>query len=466
MTAVDFDARLQDAEYVWPGPTPGPVWNRNGEGRTIDRDMPETAQELSKDSRWPAFFPAPLCLVTVASKGRTAVEREVGAAIVNRFPYVLALSFCRDALSGRHHPRRRFMELLEEGGGANVQFVAPGPSLDRVLRSVADIPDGKAEDRIPASGLAVRPGESSEAPVFREAFMVYEGRLAKPGRGFGGESVFARPWIDVGSHRVYFLEITCIQLRTDIAEGQSRILWRSLPVWEPQAGFQPSPPPAPPDPAFRPPYEKGYSPRYVFPAAATTGFEDDERKDGMSIKRLPPLPEGQLEVDNDRARWPCFFPSPLAMITTWGDGGLPNLMPCGSTTVVSRSPFTIAVCVSYARINIRYTARASLDFLRKNRAFGCGVPYIHDQIVAAVKYAGNVSFRNDPRKVARSGLAVEGGGPVPFLPTLPVQFECRVTGEIPLGTHVMILGEARRIRVREDVGAGNPLKWCPWPVVI
>ena len=90
------------------------------------------------------------------------------------------------------------------------------------------------------------------------------------------------------------------------------------------------------------------------------------------------------------------------------------------------------------------------------------MPFISDRVVAAIKYAGNVSFQVAGDKVARAGLAVERGGPAPVLPELPVHFDCEVLDEVRLGTHVMFLGAVRRIRVRPDVTPSNPLEWCPW----
>jgi flavin reductase (DIM6/NTAB) family NADH-FMN oxidoreductase RutF len=436
-------------------------WRRSAQGHWV-REMPESKEALAQDSRWPSLFPAPICLVTVRAGDEVALEKVVGASIVNRFPYILALSFCRDTLSDRHHPRNRFMELLEKGGTATVQFLPQGPLLDRAMGVIADIPETRTQDRIPESGLGTRPGESNDAPVFEDAFMAYEGRLVRPGKGFEGEAVFERPWSDVGSHRVYFLEINCIQLREDIAEGRRHIHWRGLPAWKPSLPFQPADPPSVPDSHITISYEKGYVPEYVFPSASTTGFEQNERKNGMAIKHLAPLPKDQVEVDNDRARWPCFFPSSLAMITTWSDDGKANVIPCGSTTVVSRSPMIIAACISYARINARYAPRASMEMLRKRGSFGCAVPYIDDKIVSAIKYTGNVSFRDDPDKVARSGLMVEPNAKSPDLPAFPIQYDCDIIGEQKLGTHAMFLGQVRQIRVRSDVSAENPLKWCPW----
>ena len=457
----DLDATLQKHEYGWPGDPLNERWTRSAAGDQI-RPMPETAAELRQDSRWPAFFPSPICLVTVRAGDEVALEKVVGASIVNRFPYVLAVSFCRENLSDRHHPRRRFMELLEKGGVANAQFLAPGPQLDRAMRAIADIPEDQTSRRIAASGLGFRRGESNDAPVLDDAYMVYEGHLAKSAAGFGGEPVYGRPWADVGSHRVYFLEIDCIQLREEVAEGRRHVHWRSLPLWKPQLPFQPRDPLPPPAREFQATYQRNYTPHYVFPSAATAGFEGHGRKNGMAIKHLAPLPADQVEVDNDRARWPCFFPSSLALISSWAGPGRPNVAPCGSTLVLSRSPLIIACCLSYARINARYAPRASIEFLRKTGAFGCGVPFIHDRVVAAIMQLGLVSHREDPDKVARAGFAVADGAAVPLLPALPIQFECKVVGELALGTHAMFLGEVQRIHVRADVKPTNPLTWCPW----
>ena len=186
----------------------------------------------------------------------------------------------------------------------------------------------------------------------------------------------------------------------------------------------------------------------------------------MAVKHLPPEAADQVEVDNDRARWPCFFPSSVGMITTWTPDGRPNLMPCGSTTVVSRHPLVITPCVGYAAINERYAPRLTLDLIRKNRAFGCGVPYVSDRVVAAIKLAGNVSLQAAGDKVARTGLGVTRGPLAPVLDDLPVHFDCEVMDEVRLGTHVMFLGAVRRIRVRADVSPANPLEWCPWADVL
>jgi flavin reductase (DIM6/NTAB) family NADH-FMN oxidoreductase RutF len=453
---------LSAYRYVWPTASiaDDENWSYEKANRRYYRRMPETAESVAADSRWPSLFPSPMSIVTTTDGRRVAMEKEVGASIVNRFPYVVALSFCRKPLSSRHHPRATFCDVLESGGVAALQFLPPGQDLDRVMDSIAALPDAECTARIERSGLATRESVTNPSPTFLSAYLVYEAKLAQPQSDFEGNSIFEKPWIDVGSHRIYFLEITAIQLRRDIAMGNTQIRWRALPTWQPK--YRASSVVKPSSRLNGASYEKGYDPNYSFPTANTIAFEFDEVRDGMAIKHLPPLPKDQVEVDNDRARWPCFFPSSCGLITTWVDDGVPNLMPCGSTTIVSRHPLIIAPCVSYASINERYAARLSLDVIRRTKRFGCGVPYIDDHIVDAMKYAGNHSFSKDPDKVKHAGLDIQSSDYGPLLCDVPIHFDCEVVGEVRLGTHIMFLGEVRGIYVRDDVSPDNPLEWCPW----
>jgi flavin reductase (DIM6/NTAB) family NADH-FMN oxidoreductase RutF len=459
VSAPGLSTALAPYRYTWPREDlVAPGWQPGADGSRV-RALPESTAELAADSRWPALFPSPVCLVTTTDGRTSALERVVGASIVNRFPYVLALSVCVQPLSTRHYVRRTFTRLLETGGTAAVQFLPPGPLLDRALATIETTPEGDTSARVARTALRTRAALTGTAPVFTDAYLVYEGRLVRPGHDLDGEPIYRQPWLDVGSHRVYFLEVTAIQLRADIASGRSQIHWRSLPAWTPASGHRVA---APGDALTEAGYQKGYTPHYAFPSAGTIAFEADGTVDGMAVKRLPSETADQIELDNDRARWPCFFPSSVGMITTWTADGRPNLMPCGSTTVVSRHPLVIAPCVSYAAINERYAPRQTLELIRKSRAFGCGVPYVSEGVVAAIKLAGNVSLRVVGDKVARAGLAVSGDAPAPVLTDLPVHFECEVMDEVRLGTHVMFLGEVRRIRVRPDVTPTTPLEWCPW----
>jgi flavin reductase (DIM6/NTAB) family NADH-FMN oxidoreductase RutF len=424
-------------------------------------DFPELDHDLARDSRWPALFPAPLCLVTTGDGETVALEKVVGASIVNRFPYVVALSFCREALSARHYVRGRFMEMLERNGTAAVQFLAPGPRLDAAMAAIARVPDENATERVAASGLAVERGLTIPTPILQDAYLVYECRLVRPCRDFDGAEIFTQPWRDIGSHRIFYLEINAIQLDRTIADGRTPIRWRSLPTWVGRDRYRSMPVAS--RPAGR--YIKRYTPDYVFPSSQTVAFEPDDATERRLVKHLPPLPADQVEVDNDRARWPCFFPSSLGMISTWDNDGCASVIPCGSTTIVSRKPLVVSPCISYAAINERYAPRHTLDRIRATGRFGCGVAYHDPDIVEAIGYLGNVSMRDDPNKVSNAGLQVLRVGQTPLLPALPVHFDCRVIGEERLGTHIMFFGEVERVYVRDDVSPDRPLEWCPWATI-
>jgi flavin reductase (DIM6/NTAB) family NADH-FMN oxidoreductase RutF len=452
--------------YTWPypGALSAPGWLFDDALGRFVRPMPETREQLAHDSRWPAFFPSPICIATTQHNGTAHVEKVVGASIVNRFPYVVALSFCREALSPRHYIRRTFMDALDASGRVAVQFLMPSNSLARLMAAIANIPEDEPAKRFATAGLATRSALSSEAPVFRDAYLVYACRLVKPGRDFEGMPINSDSWSDVGSHRIYFLEIESISLREEIASGRAPIWWRSLPVW---CGG-PSPVSLDATSSHRDrvlsqtSFVKAYSPDYVFPGPGTIAFASDEHRDGFAIKHLPPLPEDQVEVDNDRARWPCFFPSSLGMLTVKDRTGRLGGMSCGSTTIVSRHPLAVAICVSYARINERYAPRASLELFSGADHFGCGVPVYRQDVLDAISYLGNVSRRLDSEKVASCGLTPRQLGSTIGFDELPVHYGCRIVDRIRLGTHLMLLGVVEDILVRPDVTPDTPLEWCPW----
>ena len=215
-----------------------------------------------------------MCIVTTGDGQVGAMDREVGASIVNRFPYVVAISLCRRSLSSRHHERANFMRLLERTGAACLQFLAPGPELNAALDAIGAVPDERVTERIARSGLRTRRCETNGAPVLEAAYLAYEAKLVKPQKDFDGRPIYSSPWIDVGSHRVYFLEINAIQLREDIATGRSQIHWRALPVWSPQEQPQAANA-AHVAAAVQARYSKPYNPNYAFPAASTIAFEFD-----------------------------------------------------------------------------------------------------------------------------------------------------------------------------------------------
>ena len=453
--------------YQWPAPgdLDGPAWRIDPQEHFLVRNLPETEAEISDDSRWPAFFPSPICLITSQGKHGPVLERVVGATIVNRFPYILAFSVCHRPLSRRHYPRQALIEALEHSRHAIVQFLSPGANLETALSVITGLPDERASQRLAESGLPHGPGESGPSPILQDAFLAYEGHLAAPGKDYTGTDVFLEPYRDVGSHRIYFLEIKGIYLQRDIANQAKQIRWHSLPLW-PDGPKISRPNPAQPLTRGKKTYSKGYTADYRFPSADTVAFEYDRMISNWAYKRLPDDPRAQVEIDNDRARWPCFFPSSLGMITTWADANRPNFMPCGSTAIVARQPFTIAISICYAPINDRYAPRATLDAIQRSGRFGCGVGYDDPAFVDAIRLAGNLSLADAPDKVAATGLEVFEDPRAPVLTACPITLQCAVVGEQRMGTHVMVFGVVEEILVHCDLGPAAPLVWQPWANVL
>ncbi|MDC1213955.1 flavin reductase family protein [Rhodospirillales bacterium] len=456
----------KNATYDWPRVPLNAQMGWNDESPLFQSlPMPETLDSLNKDSRWPAFFSSPMCLVSTGHGEDALLEKVVGPSIVNRFPYIIALSFCSQKLSNRHYIRSGFMDMIENCREVSVQFLNPGDQLDQLIDSLSNT-DANEAFKVSESKASVRAGITVNAEAISDAYMVYEGKLVKPDTDFDGTEIFTKPYTDIGSHRIYYFEVTAIQLREDIANGETQISWRALADWMPSEDIVKRTLNLVGDRYEHDGYTKSFTPNYFFPSKGTIGFTEDGFRDGMAYKVLPPLPVDQVEVDNDKARWPCFFPSSLGIITTYNDAGAANIMPCGSTTIVSRHPFTVAICVSYAQINERYAARASLDFIRKQGHFGCGVGYIDDAVTEAILFTGTISMSDYPNKANECGLKIEKRKLAPLISALPIHFECEVIMEQKLGTHVMFFGEVKNILVRKDVNVDRPLKWRPWPELI
>lgn len=459
-------SQLEKYLYTWPYEELSSIngWRKSLHKGFLERTMPESVDKLSKDSRWPGFFPSAICFVTATNGLQTGLEKVVGATIVNRFPFIVALSFCTKPLSKRHYVREAFMKMIEEGKSVAIQYFQPGECIDKCMDAINSIDNNEIEQRIAYTGLKTIKAQTNDCRVFSDAYMVYEATLVKPSKDFEGQNIFDKPYTDYGSHRIYYLEIEAIQLREDICKGESQIHWRSLPFWTPKNELQPKANSVP-KPSIDVKYQKGYSSDYLFPARNTIAFDYNEILNGMCIKYLPALPEDQLEVDDDKARWPCFFPSSVGMISTWNEDGIPNLMPCGSTSILIRHPLCVAICVSYAQINIRYAPRASLKTLLKSKEFICGVPFANEIVVEGIKYAGNVSSTQDKNKISNAGFSFINDEIAPILSALPIHFKCKVVEIVRMGTHFLFLGQIESILVREDITINNKLKWYSYPDV-
>jgi len=206
-----------------------------GEGRRIKGELHEgvvtfklreSLETLADDSRWPALLPQSITFVTTGTVEAPIVERCVGATVVNRFPYVVCVSLCRERLSDRHHPRADVMDAIESTGGFTVNVLSESAEAEALLEACAEAPP---RERLARAGLGVRSGEVTAVPVIDAAPLIYECELTEPAEDFEGEPIFQSPRDDLGSHTLYFGEVRAIQLDEQIAKREAQILWHSLP---------------------------------------------------------------------------------------------------------------------------------------------------------------------------------------------------------------------------------------------
>jgi len=211
-------------DYYFPGDR-RPIKGELHEG-VVTFKLRESLETLAADSRWPAFFPQSITFVTTGTVAAPIVERCVGATVVNRFPYIVCVSLCRERLSDRHHARADVMDAIESTGGFTVNILVESSEAEALLAACAEAPP---RERLARAGLGVRAGAVAAVPVIDAAPLVYECELAKPAEDFEGEPIFESPREDLGSHTLYFGEVRAIQLDEQIAKRETHILWHALP---------------------------------------------------------------------------------------------------------------------------------------------------------------------------------------------------------------------------------------------
>ena len=69
-TTNDLPPGLRSSAYSWPiEPFRPDTWTEEAAG--LSRTLPERLEDVAVDSRWPAFFPSPISIVTTADGAET-----------------------------------------------------------------------------------------------------------------------------------------------------------------------------------------------------------------------------------------------------------------------------------------------------------------------------------------------------------------------------------------------------------
>ncbi len=143
---------------------------------------------------------------------------------------------------------------------------------------------------------------------------------------------------------------------------------------------------------------------------------------------------------NVRGPSTLFLPKPVVLITT-AHGGRDNVMTAAWVNVVCMEPPQLAVAVRESR----YTHR----LLKDSGEFAVNVP--SQDLWRAVDLCGMVSGR-DQDKFRLAGLTRENGREIgaPLVAECPLNIECRVSAELPLGSHTLFVGRVLAVHLAAE----------------
>ncbi len=137
------------------------------------------------------------------------------------------------------------------------------------------------------------------------------------------------------------------------------------------------------------------------------------------------------------------FPVPTVLVTSWVEGGDPNIITIAWTGIMNSEPPVVY-------IGVRPEGRHSYRLIRESGEFVINVP--SSEQVRVVDYCGVVTGR-DFNKFNETGLTPVPASQVraPLIAECPVNLECRVSQEIPLGSHNVFIADVLVVHYNEDV---------------
>jgi len=139
-------------------------------------------------------------------------------------------------------------------------------------------------------------------------------------------------------------------------------------------------------------------------------------------------------------------PRPIAFVSTLSAGGVANLAPFSYFNLVATKPPLVAIAIADRADDPKDTLRN----IRESREFVVNV--VSEPLLdAMVSTAGE--WPRQTSEFGPSGLTPapsERVGP-PYVAESPLQLECRLYREVPLGNSFLVAGEVVLARVRDDV---------------
>lgn len=137
---------------------------------------------------------------------------------------------------------------------------------------------------------------------------------------------------------------------------------------------------------------------------------------------------------------PCvtFFPQPTTMISSLSESGEVNIMTASWVGVVSKTPPTIAVSL--------HNNRRTYENIRHNGEFV--VNMVPASLAIEADYCG-IKSGNSVDKLSDTGLTTGASDriSVPLLNESPLNVECKLTLEVPLGDYRLLIAEILEVHI-------------------
>jgi flavin reductase (DIM6/NTAB) family NADH-FMN oxidoreductase RutF len=147
-----------------------------------------------------------------------------------------------------------------------------------------------------------------------------------------------------------------------------------------------------------------------------------------------------LEVSLDQA-WKHKYPEQIVFVVSHGQQGLPNIMVAGWFVPLSGEPPLLGVALA----NERY----SLELILETKEFVIAFP--SEDMAQEVMVCGTKSGRDiDKFKETNLNRIPARKVNVPLIGGCVVNFECRLVEDVPMGDHVLLVGEILTAHISEQ----------------
>lgn len=136
------------------------------------------------------------------------------------------------------------------------------------------------------------------------------------------------------------------------------------------------------------------------------------------------------------------FPTPVYIVGTYNEDGTANAMNAAWGGICSSEPPAIMVAVR--------KSRKTYENILARKAFTINFP--NESLMVVSDYMGLVSGKKE-NKIERAGLKIEMGQEVnaPILTDYPVSLECSLMDKLEVGSHMLFIGEIKRVVADEEV---------------